>query len=43
MTAHNTFDQPESVRPAPFESFATIGSVLTAELAPMSVVVLEIA
>jgi len=43
MTAHNTFDQTDTVRPAAFESFSTIGPVLTAELPPMSVVVLEVA
>jgi alpha-N-arabinofuranosidase len=43
MAAHNTFDRPDNVRPDTFQSFSTRGSVLAAELAPMSVVVLEIA
>jgi alpha-N-arabinofuranosidase len=43
MSAHNTFDRPENVQPVPFRSFSTTGPILTAELAPMSVVVFEIA
>jgi alpha-N-arabinofuranosidase len=43
MAAHNTFDRPDNLRPDTFQSFSTRGSVLAAELAPMSVVVLEIA
>jgi alpha-N-arabinofuranosidase len=43
MNAHNTFGQPERLRSAAFQSFSTIGPVLTAELDPMSVVVLELA
>jgi alpha-N-arabinofuranosidase len=42
MSAHNTFERPEAVRPVAFDSFSTTGPVLTAELAPMSVVVLEL-
>jgi alpha-N-arabinofuranosidase len=43
MTAHNTFGQPDNLKPGAFQSFSTAGPILTAELAPMSVVVLEIA
>jgi alpha-N-arabinofuranosidase len=42
MTTHNTFSQPESLKPAAFQSFSTAGQILTAELAPMSVTVLEL-
>lgn len=43
MTTHNTFDRPEQLKPAAFQSFSTSGRILTAELAPMSVTVLELA
>jgi alpha-N-arabinofuranosidase len=43
MTTHNTFDQPEQLNPAAFQSFSILGQTLTAELAPMSVTVLAIA
>jgi alpha-N-arabinofuranosidase len=43
MNAHNTFAQPDHLCPAAFQSFSTTGPILTAELAPMSVVVFEIA
>jgi alpha-N-arabinofuranosidase len=42
MTTHNTFSQPESLKPAAFQSFSTAGQTLTVELAPMSVAVLEL-
>jgi alpha-N-arabinofuranosidase len=42
MSAHNSFAQPDAVHPVGYDSFATTGPVLTAELAPMSVVVLEL-
>lgn len=43
MNAHNTFDHPDRLQPSAFQSFSTRGSVLTTELDPMSVVVLEMA
>lgn len=43
IDAHNTFDQPDNVKPAPFQSFTREGSTIKAKLAPMSVVLLEIA
>jgi alpha-N-arabinofuranosidase len=43
MTAHNTFGQPENLKPVAFQSFSTTGPTLTAQLASMSVVVLELA
>ncbi len=42
MKAHNTFIQPEEVKPAAFESYSIDGQTLTAQLAPMSVTVLEL-
>ena len=42
MTAHNTFDDPEVVQPAAFNSFELTSEGLTATLPPKSVVVLEI-
>ena len=42
MTRHNTFDQPERLKPAMFQSFSTAGQTVSVELAPMSVSVLEI-
>jgi alpha-N-arabinofuranosidase len=41
MTSHNTFSQPDNLKPAPFQSFSKAGQTLTAALAPMSVVVLS--
>lgn len=43
MDGHNTFDNPENVAPKEFTTFSVEGSVLTAEFAPMSVTVLELA
>jgi alpha-N-arabinofuranosidase len=42
MSAHNTFERPEAVQPRAFQSFSAAGSVLTVELDPMSVVVLQV-
>jgi alpha-N-arabinofuranosidase len=42
MQAHNTFEDPGAVRPAPFTDFTAAGDVLTVTLPPRSVAVLEI-
>ncbi|WP_274649641.1 alpha-N-arabinofuranosidase [Paenibacillus humicola] len=42
MDAHNTFEKPDAVKPAPFGSVTGQGSRLSASLPPMSVVVLAI-
>jgi alpha-N-arabinofuranosidase len=42
MRAHNTFEQPERIKPAAFQSCAIDGQRLTLELAPMSVCVLAL-
>ena len=42
MQAHNTFDQPEAVRPEPFQGFTNKGGRLSIDLPAKSVVVLEI-
>ena len=42
MNTHNTFDNPEVIRPAPFNTFELTNEGLTATLPPKSVVVLEI-
>ena len=42
MHAHNTFGQPEAVKPAPFYGVTLTGQGFTAALPPMSVVVLTI-
>jgi alpha-L-arabinofuranosidase len=42
MRAHNTFEQPEVVRPRTFEGATFSGGTLSATLPPMSVVVLEV-
>lgn len=43
MQAHNTFDQPDAVKPAPFTAFALSGAgQLTVDLPSKSVVVLEV-
>jgi alpha-N-arabinofuranosidase len=42
MQAHNTFDHPDAVQPAPFTAFAAMGGSLTVDLPAKSVVVLEI-
>jgi alpha-N-arabinofuranosidase len=38
LTAHNTFAQPETVKPAPFEAFAKSAAGFTVTLPPKSVV-----
>jgi alpha-N-arabinofuranosidase len=40
MNAHNTFHQPDAVRPAPFQDIKLAGGVLELTLPPKSVVVL---
>jgi len=42
MTAHNTFDTSEAVKPAAFDDFTLRGDMLTVKLPAKSVVVLEI-
>jgi len=42
MTAHNTFDKPETVKPAVFDGFSLRDDILTVKLPAKSVVVLEI-
>lgn len=42
MNAHNSFEQPEAVKPAAFNKFAVASNKLAAELPPMSVVTLTI-
>jgi alpha-N-arabinofuranosidase len=42
MTTHNTFSQPEQLKPTEFQSFSIAGQTVSVELAPMSVSVLEI-
>jgi alpha-N-arabinofuranosidase len=42
MTAHNTFDQPNAVKPVTFDDFSLKSDVLTVTLPSKSVVVLEV-
>ena len=42
MTAHNTFDKPETVKPAAFNDFSLSDDMLTVKLPAKCVVVLEI-
>lgn len=42
MTAHNTFDRPETVKPAPFNDARITSDGFVATLPPKSVVVLEL-
>jgi alpha-N-arabinofuranosidase len=42
MTAHNTFENPEVVKPAAFNDFQLEGNVLTTMVPSKSVVVLAI-
>ena len=42
MHAHNTFDQPDAVRPAPFDGARLSGENLSIALPPKSIVVLEL-
>lgn len=41
MDGHNTFDEPERVKPEAFNDYTVTGGVLRADLQPMSVVVLR--
>lgn len=42
MDGHNTFDQPERVKPMPFHSYSVEGRTLHVQLHPMSVTMLEL-
>jgi alpha-N-arabinofuranosidase len=42
MNAHNTFDQPDAVKPAEFSAFKITGTGFTVTLPAKSVVVLEV-
>ena len=42
MNAHNTFDQPTAVQPAPFTGARLSGEKITVDLPPKSVVLLEL-
>jgi alpha-N-arabinofuranosidase len=42
MNTHNTFDQPEQVKPRQFNEYETLSDGLKANLPPMSVVLLEV-
>ena len=42
MTAHNTFDKPEPIKPVAFNNFSLSDDMLKVELPAKSVVVLEI-
>ena len=42
MDAHNSFDQPDAVRPVPFTGAQVAGGTITATLPAMSVVVLDL-
>ena len=42
VQAHDTFDQPNLVRPVPFTGARLLGGTLSLELPPMSVVALEL-
>lgn len=42
MDAHNTFENPDNVKPAPFKNASLKNGVLDVEMPPMSVVVLEL-
>jgi alpha-N-arabinofuranosidase len=42
MRAHNTFEQPERIKPAAFQSYTASGKTVSLELAPMSVCVLAL-
>jgi alpha-N-arabinofuranosidase len=42
MNAHNTFEQPEAVRPAPFTGATVAGDRLTVQLPAKSLVLLEL-
>ena len=42
ITAHNTFEQPEQVKPAPFDGATLSAGTLKVELPAKSVVVLQL-
>jgi alpha-L-arabinofuranosidase len=42
MRAHNTFEDPDVVAPAPFHGARLSGGALTIDLPPMSLVVLRL-
>jgi len=42
MNAHNTFEQPDLVKPQPFDEASVRGQTLTINLPPMSVAVLAL-
>jgi alpha-N-arabinofuranosidase len=42
MSAHNTFEKPDAVKPAPFTGARVSGGALTVNLPPKSIVVLEL-
>ena len=42
ITAHNTFDQPEQVKPAPFDGATLSGGTLEVELPAKPLVVLQL-
>ncbi|MEN2787719.1 alpha-L-arabinofuranosidase C-terminal domain-containing protein [Sphingomonas qilianensis] len=42
MDAHNSFEQPDAVKPQPFTAAALSGNTLSATIPPMAVVVLEL-
>jgi len=42
LDSHNTFDDPERVKPAAFDGASLDGDTLTAEIPPRSVVVLRL-
>ncbi|MNW11954.1 Intracellular exo-alpha-L-arabinofuranosidase 2 [compost metagenome] len=42
MDAHNTFQQPDKVKPSEFTGFTLEGTTLKVKLSPMSVTVLEL-
>ena len=42
MNAHNTFDQPEQVKPGPFDQMEQQGNILSVTIPAKSVIVLEV-
>jgi alpha-N-arabinofuranosidase len=42
MQAHNTFESPDAVKPAPFSGFTLSGGSLSVTLPSMSIAVLEL-
>jgi alpha-N-arabinofuranosidase len=41
MSMHNTFSQPENLKPTTLDTFSLTGQTVTVQLAPMSVTVLK--